>query len=40
VPSRTDINHCLITKDVVANKIVPTLTLAKTDKKNKKEESA
>jgi len=40
VPSRTDINHCLITKDAVQNKIVPTLTLAKPDKKNKKEESA
>lgn len=41
VPSRTDVNHCLITKDVVANKITPTLTLAKNDKKNgKKEESA
>ncbi|MCI3923588.1 ATP-dependent protease ATP-binding subunit ClpX [Paenibacillus sp. TRM 82003] len=41
VPSRTDINHCLITKDVVQNKIIPTLTLAKTnEKKNKKEESA
>jgi ATP-dependent Clp protease ATP-binding subunit ClpX len=40
VPSRTDINHCLITKDTVQNKIVPTLTLAKAEKKNKKEESA
>jgi len=41
VPSRTDINHCLITKDVVLNKITPTLTLVKHDKKtNKKEESA
>jgi ATP-dependent Clp protease ATP-binding subunit ClpX len=41
VPSRTDVNHCLITKDVVQNKIMPTLTLAKTaEKKNKKEESA
>jgi ATP-dependent Clp protease ATP-binding subunit ClpX len=40
VPSRTDINHCLITQEVVQNKIIPMLSLAKPDKKNKKEESA
>jgi ATP-dependent Clp protease ATP-binding subunit ClpX len=40
VPSRTDINHCLITQEVVQNKIAPTLTSVKLDKKNKKEESA
>ncbi|WP_274366268.1 ATP-dependent protease ATP-binding subunit ClpX [Paenibacillus thermotolerans] len=40
VPSRNDINHCLITKEVVQNKIAPTLTSVKIDKKNKKEESA
>jgi len=40
VPSRTDVNHCLITKEVVLNKIAPTLTLIKDDKKSKKEESA
>jgi ATP-dependent Clp protease ATP-binding subunit ClpX len=40
VPSRTDINHCLITQEVVQNKIIPMLSLAKPDKKSKKEESA
>jgi ATP-dependent Clp protease ATP-binding subunit ClpX len=40
VPSRSDINHCLITKEVVLNKIAPTLTSVKIDKKSKKEESA
>jgi ATP-dependent Clp protease ATP-binding subunit ClpX len=40
VPSRTDVNHCLITQEVVQNKIMPMLTLAKADKKSKKEESA
>lgn len=40
VPTRTDVNHCLITKEVVQNKIKPALTLAESDKKNKKEESA
>jgi len=41
VPSRTDVNHCLITKETVQNKIAPTLTLIKQDKKaSKKEESA
>ena len=41
VPSRTDVNYCLITKEVVQNKIKPLLTVAKPDKKaNKKEESA
>jgi ATP-dependent Clp protease ATP-binding subunit ClpX len=40
VPSRSDINHCLITREVVQNKIAPTLTSVKLDKKNKKEESA
>jgi ATP-dependent Clp protease ATP-binding subunit ClpX len=41
VPSRSDINHCLITREVVQNKIAPTLTTVKLDnKKNKKEESA
>lgn len=36
-PSRDDVNHCLITKEVVERKINPTLSLVD---KNKKEESA
>ncbi|WP_248927447.1 ATP-dependent protease ATP-binding subunit ClpX [Paenibacillus hamazuiensis] len=39
-PSRTDVNNCVITKEVVADKIIPTLTHKDDQPSKKKEESA